>query len=347
MKAVVVEAPGRLEIVEIPEPPINDYQALVEIIACATCSGTDIKLIEGKIPFEVEYPGVLGHESVGRVVKIGKKVKNFKVGDLVLRPTAVYPGEKIGRYFSIWGGYAEKGIVTDTEALMRSKRVSACDINGYAFSQQKVPADMAPEDATMLITFKECLSWLQDIGLKPLKSVLIIGDGPVSLSFTRFAKIMGAKPVIVCGHHQERLERAKEEGADYVINSRQKDLSEEVKEITKGKGVDFFIDAVGDLPLLREATRLISDGGKIGVYGTPPAQRAEIDWSAAPPHWGMHFSYGGEKRVHEQVIDAVRLGLIEPKHFYTHVIPLERIKEAFDMLKTREAYKVVIKIRDI
>ncbi len=347
MKAAVVKKPGRLEIVEIPEPAINDYQALAEILACATCSSTDIKLIEGKIPFEVDYPGVLGHESVGRVVKIGKKVENLKVGDMVLRPTAVYPGERIGKYFSIWGGYAEYGIVTDTEALMRKEGISAREINGYAFSQQKVPATISPEDATMLITFKECLSWLQDIGLKPLRSVLIIGDGPVSLSFTRFAKIMGAKPVIVCGHHQERLEKAEREGADFVINSHQKELSEEVKEITRGKGVDFFIDAVGDLLLLREATRLISDGGKIGVYGTPPAQRAEINWSAAPPHWSMHFSYGGEKRVHEQVIDAVRLGLIEPQHFYTHIIPLERIKEAFELLKTREAYKVVIKMKSL
>ncbi len=346
MKAAVVVEPGRLEIVEIPEPGFNDYQALVEILACATCSGTDLKLMDGKIPFKVDYPGVLGHESVGRVVKIGKEVENFKVGELVLRPAAVYPEEKIDEYFSIWGGYAEYGIVTDTEALIKKKGMPAGEINGYAFLQQKIPAAISPEDATMLITFKECLSWLQDLGVKPLKSVLIIGDGPVSLSFTRFAKIMGAKPVIVCGHHHERLERAKREGADYLINSRQKDLGKEVRAITRGRGIDFFIDAVGAVSLLKEASGLIADGGKIGIYGTPPAQRAEIDWSAAPPNWGIHFSYGGEKRVHEQVIDAVSLGLIAPQHFYSHVIPLERIKEAFDMLKTREAYKVVIKMQD-
>ena len=96
LKAAVVEKPGTLIVKEVPEPEINDYQALVKILACATCNSTDKKLINGKLSEAfLTFPGILGHESVGKVIEIGKRVRNYNVGDLVLLPVAVYKGEKL------------------------------------------------------------------------------------------------------------------------------------------------------------------------------------------------------------------------------------------------------------
>ena len=89
MKAAVITEPGRLEIAEVPDPASGPYQALVRMLACGTCSATDLKIIDGKFG-PTDYPVILGHESVGEVIEVGERVANLDVGDHVLRPCAVY-----------------------------------------------------------------------------------------------------------------------------------------------------------------------------------------------------------------------------------------------------------------
>ena len=93
MKAAVVESPGILRVKDVPRPDMGPYQALVEIIACATCNSTDQKLINGTLAKDyTNFPGILGHESIGRIIKTGDRVRNYSIGDLVVRPVAIYPG---------------------------------------------------------------------------------------------------------------------------------------------------------------------------------------------------------------------------------------------------------------
>lgn len=73
MKAAVIEKPGILKVREVPEPEINDYQALVKIIACVTCNSTDHKLINGNLSTDfLNFPGILGYESVGKILYSGQ-----------------------------------------------------------------------------------------------------------------------------------------------------------------------------------------------------------------------------------------------------------------------------------
>jgi len=94
MKALVVPAAGRLEIREIPQPQVGPYDALVKIEVCGICNSTDHKLIVGQMYWAPPFPFVLGHESVGRVVEVGAKVRKFKPGDRVTRPLAFWPGSR-------------------------------------------------------------------------------------------------------------------------------------------------------------------------------------------------------------------------------------------------------------
>lgn len=95
MKAAVVVQPGKLEIREIPEPEINDYQVLVEQLACGVCTGTDWKLLEGHFKGFHTYPAVLGHEAVGRVIKEGKRFAISRSATIycgrVLKPLVTEP----------------------------------------------------------------------------------------------------------------------------------------------------------------------------------------------------------------------------------------------------------------
>lgn len=72
MKAAITDGKGNLWIEEIMVPEINEYQCLCKILACSSCTGTDIKIIDGKINWCKNYPVILGHESVGVVIKKGK-----------------------------------------------------------------------------------------------------------------------------------------------------------------------------------------------------------------------------------------------------------------------------------
>ena len=87
MKAAVVTESGKLEIRDVPMPQLGPYDVLVKSKNCygATCAGTDIHLMDGLHPYPVTFPTILGHESVGRVVEIGSKVRNLQVGQLISR----------------------------------------------------------------------------------------------------------------------------------------------------------------------------------------------------------------------------------------------------------------------
>lgn len=100
MKAAIVERPGELSVREVAEPVMGDYDCLCENLYGATCSGTDLHLIQGRaMPFPVRYPLMLGHETIGRVVKVGAKVEAFSVDDLVTRTV----NRDVGDISAMWG----------------------------------------------------------------------------------------------------------------------------------------------------------------------------------------------------------------------------------------------------
>ena len=113
MKAAIVEKPGVLTVKDIPVPEVGAYDALCVLLYGATCTGTDQHLIAGRFPWPVRYPTILGHESVGRVVEVGAKVRYFEVGALITRVGA----PPAGGYSVNWGGFAEYGIAKDHRVM--------------------------------------------------------------------------------------------------------------------------------------------------------------------------------------------------------------------------------------
>lgn len=342
MKAAVVEKIGILKIKEVPEPKINDYQALAKIIACATCSSTDLKLRDGKLSdIFLTFPGILGHESVGRVIEIGKNVRNYEIGDLVLRPIAVYPGSKLGPYYSIFGGFAELGIVTDYEAMIEDMGKKESDFTIWHLYQQTIPSDFNPIDSTILITFREVLDWQNRFGINNKTKLVVLGCGPVGLVHIAYSKLLGAYPVIGIDIIDERLKLASELGADFVINSKEKGLKNKILEYTSGSGATHVIEAIGKYELINEAFSYLQKGGKIGIYGAA-YPKINLNWELAPPTWTLSQILQDERASHRQVIDSVRLGFINPKKFYSHTVDLKDINYGFNLLEKKEAIKVVV-----
>jgi len=347
MLAGVVKAPNRLVIEKVPDPAIGDYDALVEITACSFCNGTDTKLIEGKFPQVNQYPFILGHESVGKVVEVGVRVKNYHKGDWVLRPQAVYAKNFAGGLASFWGGFAQLGVITDYVTQAEEKPHSP-PLSAFYRMQQVLPKDVDPVEATTYITLKETLSWLRKVGLESGQSVLIMGSGPVGLSFATCAKILGAYPVMMTGLRDERLSLAYEFGVDYTINLTKEDLVEKVKKVTSGKGVDLAIEAVGKHSLINEAVKVIAHEGKIGTYGIPQSNAdsiLDLNLSNVPQDWTLRFASPDEPSAHFEVLNLVKHDLLKPEKLISHTYPLEEITKGFEAIKKKEALKVVITMR--
>jgi L-iditol 2-dehydrogenase len=344
MKAAITDGKGKVWIDDVPRPEPGDYECLCKTMACATCTGTDTKHIHDKLPWAQVYPGLLGHESVGVVVEAGKKVRNYRIGDIVLRPAAAFPGTQFAGYTSMWGGFAEYGLACDA-AAMRADDPEAKP-NGYTKFQQVIPADAGISfvDATMLITLKECASYVATSGVGFLSRVLVLGAGSVGISMIRFAKIYGAE-VIAVARRDEQLAYARDViGADEVINVTKQDLLGTVADLTAGKGVDRIIDTSGSTDFLKTALPALAEGGKVGAYATYTRGKARAD--IVPPELEAGGATG-EDIAHPYLLDAVKLGLVTLSDFYSHVMPLDELPKAFEMIASKEAFKVVATMEEV
>jgi threonine dehydrogenase-like Zn-dependent dehydrogenase len=228
--------------------------------------------------------------------------------------------------------------------MVEDMQIQADQVGLWPRLHQKVPPEMPAPDATMLVTLKETLSSLQDMGLRPAASVLVVGDGAVGLGFACWAKIMGATRVVVAGHHQDRLERALRLGADAVINTRDNTLRQalaDAQATSENERFDFIIDAVGSGKAIEESVTLLGAGGVLAVYGTSTHMEAKINILHLPVAAKILRASTDEPRVHDQVLEACRLGLVKPSDWYSHVLPLEKAPEGIELLRTRQAFKVV------
>ena len=339
MKGLIVPELGKLELVyDIPEPEMGPYDAIVQVVSCGICNGTDTKVIEGHFKGFDTYPCVLGHEACGKIIAVGDKVRNFKVGDYVLRAKL----RDSDKYYHGWGGFSERALVTDYFARVEDGEKG---VPVSHMAEQIVPSDIDPVKAMMIITIKEVFSALNQFGVKEGKKVMINGCGPVGQAMVRFCKLLGVNGLIVSDLDEERLKKAQRLGADVLINPAKQDVVSAVKAVYPS-GVDLFIDAVGINSLINTGFQVIKFNGKICVYGISPKTCAEIDWEKAPYNWNIQFvqkpTFPEEYAVHNRVVEFVRSGAINLDDFVSHVLPVEAFEEGFRLSRSKQATKVAL-----
>ncbi len=337
MNAAITDGQGRVALQDIPMPEPGPYQCLCRIEACATCTGTDRRLIEGTMSWG-KYPGILGHESVGAVIACGAKVRRLKVGDRLLRPVAAYPGTRLGGFESILGGLAEFGLVTDT-ATAREDDPSAA-IPAFCVYQQPLPPDLPIEapDATLLVTLKELASFVRDLGMPFGARVAILGSGPVAMAMCFFAKLRGARPVIAVGRRPEPLAACRAAGADAVLLTGDGPLADRLRALSGGAGVEFLLDAAGDNALILESARALVRRGVIATYAV---RHGPLEIEKLGGLWTLVRGAPDESSTHAYLLDLARLGVVPFRRFYSHVLPFAECARGFELLRRREASKIV------
>ena len=344
MKAVCAKGDGTVEVVEVPTPKLGgEYECLVRVTACGLCSSTDLKIIGygsvGELP--VEYPTLIGHEGVGVIEEVGSKVRNWKVGDRVTCPI----GLPVEGYHNNWGGMNGYCITYDVQAILEDGAETDYPIlqgldEPQDFLTKPIPKEMSDPDAVMLLTLKENYSALKNFGVTKGTKVLIFGDGAVALGLSIFAKCLGAEWVGNVGHHDERLERIQKLAkVNLTVNSH----TQSVEEAVGNRKFDVVVDAVGSTEIIKQGAKFLKPGGLLGIYGVLHKGHASIDLQELPNNVRLHmlnWPYH-EHRQHEEMLALIAEGKVDPKEFYSHVLPVEEAEKGVEMIKKREAYKVI------
>jgi threonine dehydrogenase-like Zn-dependent dehydrogenase len=283
MKALCWHGKHDVRCERVPDPKIEEPgDAIIEVTACAIC-GSDLHLYDDIIP-KLEDGDVLGHESMGRVVEIGSAVKNLKVGDRVVVPFTISCGECFfcaNGYYSacersnpnakdaeeLWG-HAPGGLFGYSHLL-----------GGYAGGQAeylRVPyADVGPLKIPDGLPDEQVL-FLSDIfptgymaaefcNITPGDVIAVWGCGPVGQFAIRSAFLLGAKRVIAIDTVPERLDMARQAGAD-TLDFMAEDIYDALQECTKGRGPDACIDAVGTEPETMASLDSVIDRLKVATF---------------------------------------------------------------------------------
>ncbi len=340
MKAAAIQKFGSIDIIEMPMPKPGDYEALCELLYGAVCTGTDSHIVQGCFPWTSPLPTVLGHESIGRVIELGPKVRNFRIGDLVTR-VGTPPSPKDGISVT-WGGFAEFGIAKDHWA-MQADGLPAAQWHGSRVNQV-IPPGIAPSTAPMLTTWRENLSFLNRLGVKSGSSVLIGGSGGNGLSFARLASNLGAFVALAGAPYLQEAALAKS-GASLYFDYKRKDLAEAVN-AAKPEGFDFVVDAVGKSSVAESLLPCLKEGGVYSAYGIDELGQILINPAKARGGFRIHPCSYDEAETHQQATEWVLQGRLAPDLWYDEAKPykLSEINEAFADLKARKSPKALIKL---
>lgn len=257
MKSVVVVEPHKYEVQEVPIPELsNEDEVLIQMKSAGVC-GSDHHIYHGLNPCST-YPRIPGHENAGIVAKIGKNVKNVEVGDHVIVDLISTCGEcyqcKIGRknvceHVKVRGSGADGGWREYFTAP--AKEV------------YKINDSVAWDNAALVEPYAIGAHCTERGRIVPEDVVFILGAGTIGSIILQTCKAKGCKTIICCDIDDSSLERAKEYGADYVINSSKEDVVQRVQEITNHSGATVAFDSAcfpGSLTLCMQPGILCNAG---------------------------------------------------------------------------------------
>jgi threonine dehydrogenase-like Zn-dependent dehydrogenase len=337
MFAAIADGKGSLTLRELPIPAFGDYQALVRLRFGATCAGTDLGIIDGRHPFPLPYPAILGHESVGEVLETGSKVRFLKPGDLVARVGAPAAAELgIG---SAWGGFAQYGVATDWRA-MEADGIPR-ELWEKTRVQKVIPPAVDAREAPMIITWRETLSCAHRIGVPPLSRVLVAGSGANALAF--IAHFAHDGHTVISVGSGSRASDALRLGAACAFDYKAGDLAARLAEASEGR-IDAIVDAVGAPAGVNLALPLLAEGGVVAVYGWHDRAGYALNPFAARRSFRVYCGGYDEPETHEEVLRRMASGALHASDWYDleRPVPLAGIAAAYDRLRRREAYKYLI-----
>jgi L-iditol 2-dehydrogenase len=342
MKAVVKygKGKGKVEIQDVPEPKMKDDEVLIEVKAVSVC-GSDLHIYRDSHPYWP--PVVLGHEFSGVIADVGKEVRGWKVGDRIVSETRT---GSCGVCYTCQSGFPQ---------VCEQKRAYGIGVNG-AFTKyvagparllHPLPENIPFEVGAVIEPTAICVtSLLERSRLQAGESVLITGPGPIGLISLAIAKAAGVRMAGVTGRSLDegiRFEKAKELGADFIINVDKEDPVQKVLKMTDGLGVDILIETSGGGQAIYQAFEMVRRLGRVCAIGISGKEEVPIPYDRGIfKALRYDFCFSSSWTSWEKVIGLISKGLLPAEKLITHKLPLEKWEEAFHLLENLQAAKVVL-----
>jgi L-iditol 2-dehydrogenase len=326
-----------VRIEEMPIPEINDNELLVKVQTCGICGSDAMEWYRLK-----KAPRVLGHEMAGDVIKAGKNVKKFKVGDRIfvshhvpcntcsfcendqhticktLHSTNFFPG-----------GFAE------------FLKVPEINIDQGVFV---LPKEMTYEEGAFIEPLACAVRGMRIAEMKSGQSVLVLGSGVAGLLNIKLAKVMGARIIFATDIDDFRLKIAKVMGADVVIDAK-KNVPQEVKKHNNGDLADLVILCAGVPSAAKQAMGSVALGGTILLFA-PTEPGVEIPFPMFDL-WNKQVkiisTYAGAPEDLKESIELIRNKKVKVIDMITHRFPLSKTGKGFKLAaQAKDSIKIII-----
>lgn len=339
MKAVVVTGTRQTEVREFATPVPAEGEVLVRIDHCMICTWEQRIFTGG----DVQPPFVPGHELSGTVAAIGiGTITNLRLG----QPVAVKTFDTCGECEFCRRGY-------DNECTGKAKKRFYDGIPGSGGMAQYIAIasnrvfPIPGEPDLRLAAFTEplacCLHSMEQADVAFSEDVVIVGGGIMGQLHNLLAKLRGARTILV-EPDDERRALAQKAGANVVINPKDTDPVEKVKELTDGRGAHVVIFTVNVLPLAQIYLDALAKKGRIVYYGSfHPA--GDVQMNPNKIHYSEKVITGSYSPTVKAFWTASRMlgyGLVDVRPFLSKVYPLSQCQEAFEQALSPLTYRVLV-----
>lgn len=339
MKAVRFHEHGGPEVLryeDAPEPEIGPNDVLVRVRACGV-NRLDLWARNGTLPVKVPLPHISGSEVAGEIARVGASVKGLSEGQAV----AVAP------YLSC--GSCEFCLQGEETVCVKSDILGLISLGGYAeyvavpaTHAIPLPAGVGFEQAAA-IGLAAITAWhmlVDKAKVKPGETVLIHGaSSGVGSAGTQIAKLMGARVLATAGS-SEKLETAKQYGADELINYRETDFFQEVRKLTNKRGVDVVFEHIGQETWEKSVASLARNGRLVTCGATTGNEGKVHIWTFFAKQLQLIGSYGGTRDNLRRLLEVTARGQYRPVIDRTY--PLSDLNEALARLESREQFGKVL-----
>ena len=351
MYAIVKKYPKPgAEITTLEVPKAGENKVVIRVKAASLC-GTDVHIwdwnqwAQNRIK---KFPVVFGHEVAGEVVELGRNVKSLQEGDMVSAETHIVDGTC----------YQCR---TDRMHICQNLKILGVDTDGVFAEYFALPERNAWKNDPMLdpevASIQEPLgnavqSVLPKDHIEDItgKDVAVLGCGPIGLMAIAVLKELGAAKILATagGFNKVRVELAEKMGADMVLNAREegKNIVNVIRDVTDGKGVDVALEMSGATSAVKQAFEILTPGGRVsllGIFERP----VELDLNDALIFKAATV-YGVTGRRMFQTWYQVK-GLLANSRFrkkmswiITHRLPMRDIAKGMDLIKSKQAGKVLL-----
>ena len=342
MKAIVKAGPGRgFELTEVPRPEIGVRDALIRVRAAGIC-GTDVHIYQWDAwsAGRIKPPVVGGHEFVGVVEAVGRDVVHIK------------PGTRVSGEGHITCGHC-RFCRTGRGHICRDVKIIGIDRDGCFAEYLSMPADnlwpvpdeISDRHAAVFDPLGNAMHSVTSTEVSG-RSVLVIGAGAVGLFATAIARASGAARVLVSEPNAMKRDIALQVGADMVFDPFDAVVEGPIMDATESLGPEVVMEMSGATEGLKDAFKLVQNGGDVVLLGLPP-DKVAVDWSHDIIFKGITIHAVSGRRMFDTWYRSQRFllsGRMDIDPILTHDIAMEDFETGFQALLAGEAVKVTMRV---